>query len=468
MQQSTAEQKQILLVGAGNRGRVYSDALLGKASGGHKSPARVCAVAEPIEQRRRSFATRHHIPADHCFSDYKEAADACRRGSLHIDAVILATGDHEHVEPALAFLELNTHILLEKPMAVRREDIRKICEAADASKGSLSICHVLRYSPFFQTLKSVVDSGILGQIASMYYAENVAWYHFVHSYVRGNWRDSESSSPLILAKSCHDLDIIQWLMDSPPTRISSSAQRRLFIEQAAPPGSAGRCTDGCRYADSCPYEAERTYLHGIPLKQALSRSPGFLGAAAGFSLKHPAISRKIPGLKNYHIWKEWPTSTISDDLSHEGISRALREGPYGVCAWKTGGNQPEHQETLIDFASGATAVFRLHGLSHEEGRSIRIDGSLASLRGKFGSGSSISIHHHHSGQTEELPVHSDFIGHSEADTAIVENWVKVLAGAPLTTSARESALSHIMAFAADESVQQQHSILLEDLLRDFT
>ncbi len=238
----------VLLLGAGDRGRVYTDWLLR-----HPDRMRVAAVAEPDQARREYIRTQHHLPPERCFNDWRKALE----GNLQVDAVIVATQDRMHLGPATRALELGLHVLLEKPMAPTREEVLAIAaaeaQAAPAASGnatgsavrpSLTVCHVLRYSSFFSTVKELLAVGDLGDIQSIFLAENVAYYHFAHSYVRGNWSKSATSSPLILAKSCHDLDILCWLADAPPERVFSAAGLSFFTAQNAPEGAPQRCADG--------------------------------------------------------------------------------------------------------------------------------------------------------------------------------------------------------------------------------
>lgn len=444
----------IFLIGAGDRGRTYTDWIRNRGRS-----LRVTAVAEPDAERRNRIMKDHRISPENCFSDWKDLFHS----GLTCSGVIIATPDKLHIEPALAFMKRGVHILLEKPMAHCKEEVLLLWKAAvDCEKkgGSLTVCHVLRYSPFFLKIKEIIESGKIGTVQTMYHAENVGYYHMAHSFVRGNWRNSRTSSPIILAKSCHDLDIIFWLMNSKPVEISSMSGRTVFIAENAPPSAPERCSDGCAVSDSCLYEAEKTYLRGIPLKKALARSGSVPGAAARFMLSYKKLSARLPFFSKYYIWKEWPTSTITENLTEEGIGEALKTGPYGRCVYKCDNDQPEHQETVIRFESGATASFRLHGQSHEEGRTLRIDGSEGTLRAKFGNGSRISISVHGQIKDEIIPVKSDFLGHSRADTALMENWSTVLRGEKSRSSAGESFISHLMAFAAVESDKSGSAVSL--------
>ena len=439
--------KKIFLVGAGDRGTTYTNWLPSRPG-----QMRLAAVAEPREDRRNIMADRHGVPEEGRFTHWKELLDS----GLTADGVIIATGDRDHLEPAAAFLERGYHVLLEKPMALDPRIVAEIVAAAARAEkrgGSLTVCHVLRYSPFFQKVKEIVDSGLLGEVKTICHAENVAWYHYAHSYVRGNWGNSITASPFILAKSSHDLDIITWLAGSVPVSLYSTARRSLFTEAQAPAGSPKRCLDGCPVEETCPYEALKTYLHGIPLKIALSRAPGLLGAGGRILLRRPGLARFIPGLSRYTVWKQWPTSAVTTDLTPGGIKEALKTGPYGRCVYRCDNDQMEQHDTLIEFASGVKANFRLHGMSHEEGRTLRIDGTEGTLRAKFGSGSKISVTPHGPGKTMTFPVDNDYLGHGQADNRLMDAWDAALRGAPAPSSAAESAASHYMAFAALESVK---------------
>jgi predicted dehydrogenase len=336
--------------------------------------------------------------------------------------------------------------------------------APAADRPSLTVCHVLRYSAFFQAVRRVLAAGELGDVQSIFLAENVAYYHFAHSYVRGNWGNSSSSSPLILAKSCHDLDILCWLAGAPPERVCSSAGLDFFTARNAPDGAPERCCDGCPVARTCLYEAEQMYVRGVPLKRALAAGTGAVARAARLSLRRPRLAALIPGLRRYSVWKEWPTSTVTTDLSEAGIRSALQDGPYGRCVFRCDNDQPDHQDTIVTFANGITAAFRLHGRSYAEGRTFRVDGSRGTLRGRFGSGTVLELHRHGATRPERIPVPEHVLGHSEADARLMDAWTamvtqRVRGGAgpaaasagSLETSAAASVVSHLLAFAAHES-----------------
>lgn len=438
----------IMLAGAGDRGQVYT-----KWIRQNQDSMKLAALADPIPGRREILMQKHKLSENCCFIDWKDMLTA----GIEADAVIISTQDNLHLEPALAFLKEGYHVLLEKPMAVDLESIKKIQNAAEKSKGTLTVCHVLRYDPLFRKIKEICESGSLGKIQSMYHAENVSWYHFAHSFVRGNWRNSKESSPLILAKSCHDLDLIQWMLPGVAISILSTAQRSVFMEKTNRPE---RCSPSCPEYSSCKFEAQKTYLYGRSMKLALSRLPGLLGLTGKVMYRYPILTRYLPVLNKYHYWKDWPTSTISDDLSPEGVKKALATGPYGRCVYRCDNDQPEHWESIIEFDSGASAVFRLHGMSREEGRTLRIDGTEGTLDAKFGSIHNIQITFHNGSPAENYKFNSKALGHSGADFALMDDWLNVLKGADPQSSASISALSHKIAFAACEAWETGKKVLL--------
>jgi predicted dehydrogenase len=429
-----------ILIGAGDRGLVYSSYALR-----HPDKLRIVAVAEPVEERRLRIAALHRIPSSGAFSSWEELLSK----PLMADGAVIATQDAMHVEPAVAAMRRGYHVLLEKPMANTEEDCRTIAESARQTGMTLNICHVLRYTGFFRKVKALIEQGALGDVISIFHAENVSYYHMAHSFVRGNWRRIGDSSPMILAKCCHDMDLVYWFAGSEPCRLSSFGSLSHFIPESAPPGAPRRCTDGCPAEKTCPYYSADTYLHGVPLKRNLVLADSIsVSLAARFVLRFPRLAKAVPVIGRYVYWKEWPTTVITRDTSPAGVMRALREGPYGRCVYHCDNDQVDHQETAIEFKNKITACLRMHGHSHEEGRTIRIEGSKATLRGKFSGGGRLEVCVHGTGKRIRVPVKTDLIGHSEGDEGIMENFVTVLRGGKGLTTAEDSLVSHLMAFAA--------------------
>ena len=375
----------------------------------HPDELRFVAVAEPDEARRRRFAERYGVPTSACFASWQELA---ARGQL-APAAFNCTMDSMHLPSTLDLLSLGYHVLLEKPMATSPNDCRALVQAAERAQRVLQICHVLRFTSMFSTLHEVLASGRLGQILTVEHRENVVYWHMAHSFVRGLWRRSAESNPMILAKCCHDLDLLYWNM-GPVRRLSSFGSLQHFRPENAPAGAPARCTDGCPVAEQCPFYAPRIYL-----------------------------------TEN----TDWPAAAISLDTSLAARRLALETGPYGRCVYHCDNDVVDHQVVSFEFESGASGALFMHGHSYEEGRTMRYDGTRASLRGKFTYGTGvIEIHDHLTGAVERI-VPAMGRGHGGGDEGLAAAFVHALSsGTPeVLTSARNSLESHLMAFAAESA-----------------
>jgi predicted dehydrogenase len=407
------------MIGAGNRGyEAYGPYALA-----HPDEIRFVAVAEPHDARRARFAQAHAIPPERQFRTWEELV---AQGQI-ADAALICTLDRVHTEPTVAALEAGYDVLLEKPMATTLADCVRLAQTAERTQRLLQICHVLRYTAFFSTLHDIITSGRLGDIITIEHRENVSYWHMAHSYVRGNWRNSEIESPMILAKCCHDLDILYWNL-GPCVQLNSFGSLIHYRAENAPKGAPTRCTDGCPVADDCPWYAPRLYLHDY----------------AG-----------------------WPVSVISEDTSLEARRRALEAGPYGRCVYHCDNNVVDHQTVNMEFENGATGVLFMHGHSHEEGRTMRYDGTRATLRGTIsGVRNLIEIHDHLTGRVEKMDFAGGIIGHGGGDEGVMTAFVKALRdpGTALTT-ARESLESHLMAFAAEQARVDDAIVSMEEFRR---
>ncbi|MCD6571560.1 MAG: Gfo/Idh/MocA family oxidoreductase [Deltaproteobacteria bacterium] len=444
--------KTAIIIGAGDRGGIYAS-----YATRYPDQLKIVGVAEPVKERRERIATAHRIPYQNVFSTWEDILSK----PVMADGAIIATQDTMHVEPVVRAMEAGYHALLEKPMALTEQGCNAIINASQKTGMTLNVCHVLRYTQFFSKVKELVSDGILGDIYTIYHAENVSYYHMAHSYVRGNWRNSKESSPMILAKCCHDMDLLYWFAESMPRYISSFGGLHNFTPQKAPKGAPKRCTDGCPVADECEYNAIDTYLHGIPIKLGVTKTDSRAASiAVRFIMKFPRLAKLVPVVRDYVDYRGWPVSVITEDLTKEGIMKALREGPYGRCVYHCDNDQVDHQVTTIEFHNGITAMLHMHGLSEQECRTIRIDGSKATLRGKYGGGGQLEVHVHRTGKKIVYPIKTDLIGHSEGDWGIMKNFVKVLNGGKGLTSAIDSLQSHIMCFRAHRACVEKRVVEL--------
>ncbi len=411
-----------VMVGAGSRG-YYA---YGPYALRHPDELNFVAVAEPHDERRRRFAEAHDIPPERQFRSWEELY---AQGRL-ADALLNCTLDRMHLASTLPALELGYEVFLEKPMANTLAGNVELVQAAERLGRLLMIGHVLRYTAFFSTLHQIIASGRLGRIITVEHRENVTYWHMAHSFVRGNWRNSQIESPMILAKCCHDLDILYWNL-GPVVRLNSFGSLIHYRAENAPPGAPLRCLDGCPVADECPWYAPRLYL----------RDDGYVG---------------------------WPISVISEDTSLEARRRALETGPYGRCVYHCDNDVVDHQTVNMEFESGATGVLFMHGHSYEENRTMRYDGTRATLRGWFGygHGDTIEIHDHLTGRVEEIDIQAGASGHGGGDEGIMRTFVGAIRGErEKLTTARESLESHLMAFAAEEARVEGGIVFMDEFRR---
>ncbi|WP_201259795.1 Gfo/Idh/MocA family protein [Tissierella sp. P1] len=268
----------VALIGAGQRGKdVYGNY-------GLKYPQNIefIAVAEPNDLKRKEFCEKHNILPENEFKTWEELLTKDK----FCDAVIIATPDNTHFQPASQALRKGYHILLEKPMSNNPAECIELGRLAEENNKVFMICHVLRYTPFYSTLKAIIEEGEIGDMMTIQHNENIGYFHFAHSFVRGNWRNSELSSPLILQKSCHDLDILLWLVGSNCTRITSFGELSYFKSERKPKEAGSRCLS-CKIENECPYSAKKLYY------------------------------KNIGG---------WPTTVITETQTVESIDKALEEG----------------------------------------------------------------------------------------------------------------------------------------------
>lgn len=394
-----------VLIGAGQRGRdVYGAWALR-----HPDRLRLVAAADPDPARRHRLARLHDLPVEMVWESGMSMLAEPRLAEL----CLIASPDRAHHRAAVAALAAGYHVLLEKPMAATWEDTLDLVRRAETAPGTLQVAHVLRHTGFFQTLHQVVGSARLGEIVTVEHRENVAAWHMAHSFVRGNWARAAESSPMIVQKCCHDFDILGWNLKSPVRRLASAGSLIEFRPERAPVGATARCTDGCP-VPGCPYDARRLYLD--PVRTG------------------------------------WPVSVVTDDLTPEGRMQALRTGPYGVCAFRAGSDVVDQQTVLMELADGTGVTLVMHGHSGEEARTMRYDGTRATLRGIFGRVQRIEVIDHATGSIEEIPITVGAGGHGGGDDAIMATFLdSVRTGSDSPTAGNVALESHRLAFAAEEA-----------------
>jgi predicted dehydrogenase len=456
-----------VLVGAGQRGM----GSYGPYAIHHPDEINFIAVAEPVPDRRLSFAEQHNIPTENQYPSWEELLRKPRLG----EAALICTQDQMHTEPTISALIAGYDVLLEKPMAPTLDECRVLVKTAAENSRQLHICHVLRYTRHFKKMKAVVESGVLGDIVNVSHRENVAWYHMAHSFVRGNWRNLAQSTPMILAKCCHDLDILVWLLDDHCETLNSVGDLIHYRVENAPEGATKRCLDGCAVIDTCRYYAPFIYVDHTPLWRSIADTgKGIEKWATSTIQTNPGLikilSKFIPDLKILVDYRGWPSSAVADDATPENIMTALMDGPYGRCVYHCDNDVVDNQVVSMKFQTGTSVTLTMHGHSHLEGRSTRIEGSNATLMAEFSYGGSwVEVNEHRSDRRTRYDTTASLeSGHGGGDFGLMAGFVRALREKDenlALTSARTSLESHLMAFAAEDARLNTKTVKMEDYRR---
>ena len=407
----------LAVAGAGGRGSGYA-----RIAAELPDRARVVAVAEPRDVYRQRLADTHDIPAGQVFTDWRQMADAPRMA----DAVLICTQDAMHVEPAIAFAEAGYHILLEKPMAPDADGCRQVVEAIEKAGVIFAVAHVSRYTTYSQQLKKMLTDGLIGDIVSMQRLEPVGYWHQAHSFVRGNWRNEEESSFMLLAKSCHDIDWIRYMMGVSCEAISSFGSLRHFRPAEAPEGATPRCLD-CPVEANCPYSAKKIYLGRL--------ADGHTG---------------------------WPVDVLTPEPTLESVTEALCEGPYGRCVYACDNDVVDHQVVNMRFANETTAAFTMTAFNEAGGRRTNIFGTRGHI---FGDGQVIEHFDFLTDKTQTIDTAtgdaSILGGHGGGDGGLMDGFVRAIATgdtSSILSGARETLESHLMVFAAEEARREDRVV----------
>nr|WP_274387647.1 Gfo/Idh/MocA family oxidoreductase [Salsipaludibacter albus] len=402
----------VVVVGAGARGAAYAD-LVGTVG----VPAEVVAIAEPRAQVRDDVGDRLHLPADARLASWQDLVDRPRLADL----AIVATQDRDHVDPVVALADLGYDLLVEKPLAPTAEGIAAIVAAADRTGVTVAVCHVMRFTAYTHTLLDLLATGDLGEVMAVQHLEPIGWEHFAHSFVRGNWRRRDTSSFLLLAKSCHDLDWLHAVVGDEPVRVSSFGSRGHFRAEHRPDGAADRCVD-CEVEPDCPYSAARLYRRGLD-----------------------------PADASAHYFARIAVGGI--DPTPERVESALRDGPWGRCVYDLDNDVVDHQVVTIEFARGATVAFTLTAFTPSEGRRTRVFATHGQV---VGDGRHLEVTDFRSGRMRTIDTHTHGDetaagGHGGGDAGMVRAVLTALhdGRGEIPSGLAESLVSHRLAFAGD-------------------
>ncbi|MCC8153496.1 MAG: Gfo/Idh/MocA family oxidoreductase [Tannerellaceae bacterium] len=409
-----------IVLGASGRGKLYGDYALA-----HPEDLQIIGIAEVVELRRHMYGDKYQVPTENRVATWEEMLARPK----FADAVIIATPDHLHYAPCMKALDLGYDILLEKPIAQTAGECRSLVAYAKQKGRIVCLTHVLRYSPYFLMLKEMVSSKAIGDVISIQHFEPVEHVHMAHSYVRGSWKNAEASTPLVLAKSSHDLDILYWITGKKCKKISAFGALTHFREKNAPQGTPERCTDGCPEESTCPYSALKIYYRD-------------------------------------RTWLYVFDLPAEEEKQGEAILHYLKTTDYGRCVYRCKNNQPDHYMMLMMMEDDITINFSIEAFTSYGGRRTRIMGTKGDIVGDM-----------------ESFVHTDFVtgisrtyeanaldalnyegvGHGGGDEGMIRDWVEAVRkqdSSLMSTPLDDSLESHLMTFVAEESRKEERVISL--------
>ena len=393
----------IAIIGAGARGQCYAEyAVL------NSTEMEIVAVAEPKEHLREKMAQSYNISSSRLYSNYKELLNE----GVIADGVFICTQDNTHIEPAMEAIDAGyKFIMVEKPIDKDIDKCEMLNEYAKKHNAVVQVCHSLRYTSFYRKLKEIIDSKIVGDIAHITHLESVTPFHYAHSFVRGDWNNSEKSSPMILAKCCHDTDLMVYLTGKRCKTLSSFGALTLFKEENAPEGSTKRCIDGCKYRYECPYSAMKYF-----------------------------------GKYKNHLFREYA-------VEREGFSTtedAMKNGRYGRCVYHCDNNVVDHQVVNMLFENEIIASLSMCAFA-DDGRETRIFCTMGEIYANMEKSIIEVKEFKNSNVTSYCVGHEDSL-HGGADTVLVRDFISVVNGEKEPSSSIDiSVESHRICNAAEES-----------------
>ncbi len=406
-----AKQIKLLAAGLGSRWGVYADYIAR-----HPEDIKVVGLADADPKRLEAAAHSFGVPETACYTD---ALDLFGAG-IEADGAIICTMDALHYPHSIAAMQAGYHLMLEKPAALTEEQCRAIRDTAQRLGRHVVVCHVLRYTPFYQKIKDIIDSGVIGEVCTVQAMERVEYWHMAHAYVRGNWRRADTSCPMILAKSCHDTDILLWLCGKKCKAVSSFGSLKHFRPENQPEGAADRCLE-CKYVDTCPYSAKHQYIDRV--------AGGYTG---------------------------WPVDVVKKNPTVQSITDVLKTSPYGKCVYRCDNDVVDHQILNMWLEDDVAVSFVMSSFNSKSGRTIKVLGTLGDIEADMGKN---EIECTVFGKSHEVidvsKLGLDLGGHGGGDDRLFADFVALLRGEPVNskslTSIERSMESHFVSLAAERS-----------------
>lgn len=419
------KQVKVVIVGNGERANCYCKYALS-----HPEELKVVAIVDPDERKKAEGSAVYGVPRELCFNSVEELLAYEKIHGRLADGVVNATMDELHYKTAVPLLKAGYNMLLEKPIVNNEAQLLEIKETAEKSGSLLMICHVLRYTPFYLGIKQALLTGVIGEIMHIETCENVGVAHSSNSYIRGKWNSTEKcGSSMLLAKCCHDLDLLCWLNNTvKPVKVSSFGGRDFLTEEKAPKGAGTRCLNDCPHVDTCQYSAKSIYV----------------------------LTDNFP----YYSW----TSIDKDyrEISREEKTESLKTfNPHGACAYKTGSDLVDHQALMIQFSNGSTATHSMIQGAVRPCRLIRIMGTKGEIQGMIESCKfTVRTYDFYNADyfEKEYDVSDKFKKddhHAGGDEGIIKDFINMLGGGNVSVSCtkiEDSIYGHLCVFKADESL----------------
>jgi len=407
----------VALAGLGSRGKdsyaptalVYPDRM------------EITAIADIDPAKVADVAEKYGVPEEMCFFS---AEDMLVQDKL-ADVMFITTQDRQHVGQAISALRKGYDLLLEKPISPDLDECRELLAAAKQYGRQIVVCHVLRYTPFFMKVKELLDQGTIGDIATIMAVENVGWYHQAHSFVRGNWANSNTTSPMILQKCCHDMDLYLWLSGKTCEAVTSFGSTYLFKPEKAPKGCTSRCMDGCAVKAECPFDAEKIYMDN----------------------DQTGVRKGKTG---------WPLDVLALYPVEETIMEAIKTGPYGKCVYHCDNNVVDHQVVNLNMTDGSTMSLTMSGFTASNSRYCKFMGTAGEIIGDMEANTITILPFGKPSEVIDVSkLSDDFSGHAGGDVRLVKEFLNLISGEEISagqiTSIEHSMESHYIALAAEES-----------------
>ncbi|MDO4568157.1 MAG: Gfo/Idh/MocA family oxidoreductase [Clostridia bacterium] len=406
----------VAIVGLGSRGKDTYAPMIAELG----DRAQLVAIADIDPEKVAEVRERYGIAPENCF----DSAEALLAAGKLADVMFICTQDKQHVPQAMSALKLGYDLVLEKPISPSVRECKAVAALAAELGRKVIVCHVLRYTPFFGKLYELLNAGGIGEVVSIQGVENVGYYHMAHSFVRGNWRREDETSPMILAKCCHDMDMLLWLTGKSCKRVSSFGSLHHFRRENAPAGAALRCLDGCDAKADCPYDAEKIYVTNAKTGVASGRTG-------------------------------WPLDVVALHPTMDSIYEALRHGAYGRCVYHCDNDVVDNQVVSMELDGGSTVSYVMSGFTQSISRELKIMGTRGEIVADMGT-NLITVKRF--GEADEVidvrKLAADFSGHGGGDKRMVLEFFDMMDTGVMSerlTTLERSVESHVLALAAEKS-----------------